>query len=171
MKALLDVDGVVADFSSSILQAVGSKLSPQDHQQWDVMEFLTPDEKSRAREALSDIDFWLNLPLKDMAKQGVEKLRDLGFQIVWVTSPWTSCLGWDTARRSWLSRNFGDDPVVITADKEHVDGDVFIDDKVENVEKWSRAHPDKRAFLFDAPYNRDSDLPRVSWDTILAHLL
>jgi 5'(3')-deoxyribonucleotidase len=164
MRLLLDVDGVVANMVLALLNAIGSKSTPSDFPTWDVLKALPKEEHDRAIEVLEDPSFWLNLPLVEGAKRGVQELRDQGYEVVWVTAPWKSCPGWDEARRSWIRKHFGpDDEIIITADKQTVDGDLFIDDKPDNVESWKKAHPGKPAFLFNTPHNKDSDLRRCSW--------
>jgi len=166
MKLLFDVDGVVADTRQALLDAAEIEKDP-DPKQWDLVKTLSGDEKDRAIEVMNDHNFWVNLPLKDGAKKAIRLLRAAGHEIVWVTSPWKSCFGWDTARRIWIREHFGEDSVITTRDKYHVDGDVFIDDKVDNVEKWRKTHPGKKAFIFDAPSNQDyTGAPRFSWDKV-----
>lgn len=174
MRILLDVDGVVADSVSYMLDILGiSEEKRKKLINWNVLPDMDKEDKKKAIELLSDSDFWRNLPLIDGAKEGVKTLRFLGHDIKWVTSPWSSCLGWEDARKEWLSKNFGgEDPIVFTRDKEEVDGDVFVDDKPENVEKWQRAHPrEGHAFLFDTPFNRTFYWPtRVTWKELVRML-
>ena len=164
MKFLSDVDGVAADFVQRVLDVTGSPLRPEDITQWDVLGMLSVEQREDAIEAMSSPTFWASLEVLDGAKRGVDHLVGLGHELVWVTSPWDSCPGWDVARRGWLREHFGEHDVIITSAKHHVVGDVFIDDKPKHVVDWQKAHPDKRAFLYDAPHNRGTSLPRVTWD-------
>jgi len=168
MIALFDCDGVVADFVSALLDAVGSDLTKEDIVEWDVLKFLTPVEKAKALESLKTYDFWVNLPIIDGARDGIEYVR-FGYQVIWVTSPWLDAPQWAAARREWLRRNFQADPadVHIKKDKSGEEGDFFVDDKVSHVESWQVAHPAKKAFIFDQPYNQDVGLyPRFSWSRV-----
>lgn len=171
MKLLLDVDGVVADFIGSLLETINSKLQPSDIKEWGFLEILPSDERAKAEAVLKKPSFWRNLPLLDGAKEGVQELRDRGFEITWLTSPWESCPGWDRARTEWVHHHFDErDPVIVRKDKEKVDGDVFIDDKPDNIEKWQKAHPNKKAFIFDAPYNQKCMAPRMDWKGAIKNL-
>jgi len=168
---LMDVDGVCADFSRALIAAVGSELRYEDVTRWDILGLFTPEQRELAYDYLSDPEFWRHLPVMDGAQEGVSFL-EVTNNIIWVTSPWSSCEGWEAARREWLNEHFGMDqkgqPYHPTADKERIDGDLIFDDKVDNVVAWAKAHPDKVAWLFDAPYNQDFDWPhRVSWEGIL----
>lgn len=163
-KILIDVDGVTADLVTAVYEAIDSDKDPKSLRQWDFLELLSKEQESHARELMNSPDFWSGLPVIDGAKRAIKHLKDFGHQIVWVTSPWESCLGWETARRNWIRNNFGDDDIVITRDKGHIQGDVFIDDKPQNVEEWKKANPQGKALLFDAPHNREVyHLSTFSW--------
>jgi len=164
-KILLDVDGVVADTRNTIIDEL--QLNDPDPKSWDLVKILPPEDKEEAVALMNEMEFWGGLPLIDGAKKAVRLLKAYGHDIVWVTSPWKSCRGWDQARRFWISEHFGDDPVIIRSDKEEVDGDIFIDDKPENVEAWRKAHPNKKAFIYDQPYNRDyHGAQRFDWSKV-----
>jgi 5'(3')-deoxyribonucleotidase len=164
-KILIDVDGVVADLKAAILDEL--QVEDPDPWKWDFIKKLEPSDQEEAHAALDEMEFWERLPLVEGAKKAVKVLKNAGHTIVWVTAPWTSCQGWDVARRSWLNNHFGNDKMIVEADKEKVDGDVFIDDKVENVEAWKKAHPNKKAFIFDQSYNKDyHGAPRFDWSKV-----
>ena len=167
MKALIDVDGVVADFIGHVLDVLRSTKKPEDITDWHFLTFLSPEEQAKAHELLDTREFWETLPLKEGARDGISHLRDfLGFDITWITSPWPGCAEWADARKAWIKRHFGNDPVIIASDKEKYDGDLFIDDKPANVEKWRNSHLGKQAFLFDTPQNKSVLLPRVTWESL-----
>jgi 5'(3')-deoxyribonucleotidase len=149
-----------------MLDASGTDKSPEDFKSWDVLDELTKEQKKEALLAMSTEEFWRGLPVMDGAKKGVRHLRNFGHQIVWVTSPWESCSGWERARRAWIREHFGDDDIVITSSKGHVQGDVFIDDKPKNVREWRKSNPRGRALLFSAPHNLDEDLTHFTWDDV-----
>lgn len=166
-SVLLDCDGVLADFSTSLLKAVGSSLTAEGVDDWDIFNIIEkhegPDMKADALDVLDDFDFWANMDLMP----GAESLyKSLGApsSIHIVTSPWMACHGWESARRWWLNRHFGIDPrqIIITEAKFKVVGDTFIDDKESHVREWRAAHPNGFGILRDAPYNRHvTDLPRL----------
>jgi len=167
LKWLFDVDGVSADCMASMLEKIGAKATESDIVEWGFEKFLDEREKAKAYELFEDPNFWRELPVKEGAKKVINLIKDLGHEVVWVTSPWRSCFGWANARRAWIEEHFGDDSVIITSDKYHIPGDVFVDDKPDNVEKWKKAHPEKLAIIFDAPWNRDyHGATRMNWDSI-----
>lgn len=168
---LMDVDGVCAEFTPALISAVGSDVRFEDMTRWDVFTYFTPEQRELAYDYLSDPVFWRNLPVMEGAQEGVAFL-EVTHNIIWVTSPWASCEEWESARRDWLNEHFGMDkkgqPYHPTSDKARIEGDLIIDDKPDNVLSWSKAHPGKPAYLFDAPYNQDIQWPhRISWERIL----
>lgn len=171
MKILLDVDGVVADFVKGLEMVLGHTFSSEDKKHWAVHNRLDRATRNQALEEMADAHFWESLPLMEGAKEGVNYLETMGHQIVWVTSPWPSCESWDSARAKWLEKHFDiigkKHHLIIAADKSDVKGDVFIDDKPSHVREWSKKHPEKKAFIYDAPHNQNiADFPRFTWEKV-----
>jgi len=165
LKILLDVDGVVADTRNAIIEKL--QLKDPNPKSWDLVKILPPDDKERVLELMDDMDFWSNLPLVDGAKKGVRLLKAYGHEVVWVTSPWKTCIGWESARRFFINEHFGDDTIVVTSEKHHVAGDVFIDDKVDNVESYKKENPNTMVYIFDQPYNQEfHGVPRFDWSKV-----
>ena len=166
-----DVDGVLSNFSEHLLDTVGSSLSPEEITDWDIFKFLTPDQLHHAQAMLKEFDWWTSLPVMEGAQDGVEYLRSSGYRITWVTAPWKSCPTWKQARRVWIDKHFpGDEELIVTSDKHEYPADVFWDDKPTNVLTYRDVHPDRKCFVFDAPYNRHVEGPRISWATIRDYL-
>lgn len=164
-KILIDVDGVVADFTNTLLDELQVKNPAPT--KWNFIKELDTETKEEAEAILEDEEFWGGLPLIDGAKKAVRLLKAYGHDIVWVTAPWTSCARWEEARRFWISEHFGDDEVIVASDKSDVPGDIFIDDKPDNVRAWQKANPNKKAFIYDQPYNRDyHGAQRFDWSKV-----
>lgn len=151
----LDVDGVLANFTGHMLTALGAPLKEEDVTQWDVFGMLSPELNVKAKALLKTDEFWDSQPLLPHADEGVKLLRDEGFDVIFVTSPWLGHKAWAHVRREWLKRHVGaaPDEVIVCMRKEHVKADVLIDDKLENVRAWATAHVRGLAVLFSAPYN------------------
>jgi 5'(3')-deoxyribonucleotidase len=136
-----------------------------------VLDELGPEEKDRALSILEDPLFWRHLPLIPGAQEGVRALEKAGYEIIWVTAPWKSCVGWADARREWLDEHFGLEEkghgYIPTAEKSAVDGNIFIDDKPENVRDWAMEHPHRRAFLFITPRTKNDPWPdKLDWSRV-----
>lgn len=169
MKILMDVDGVVADTMNHLFELM--ELSEEKRKRikkWKVFDDMDKEDAERGREIMNTPRFWETLPLVDGAKRGIRELKYMGLRITWLTSPWTSCPDWGGIRNTWLRKNFGNDPVIIERDKEKVDGDVLIDDKPDNVEKWKKAHPVGHAILFETQFNKTFEwAPRADWSNLV----
>lgn len=179
--ALCDVDGVLVGFTPQLLRLVGGRVKEDAIVTWDIFEYLDANERECAELLLSAHKFWSDLPRLDGAVHGVERLRQSGYRVKFVTSPWYGCHSWEMARRELLKRFFSAEKkdCVITADKADVHGDLFIDDKAGHVIAWNKAYVDRTnvvdakppGIVFDAPYNQGvvgyhrmkgwSDLDRV----------
>lgn len=171
---LLDVDGILANFIAPVLDHIvevsGRRYAHDDVKVWDIFTAL-PDvahlesavyDQMRMKRACFEI------PLYDGAVDGVARLQELADVLI-VTSPLSGSPYWMFEREAWLSHHFGikHKDIIHARRKEHVDGDIFVDDKVEHVEAWQKQHPTKWALLWDQPYNRMSRHPRVrSWEEL-----
>lgn len=160
MTILIDVDGVLANFSGHVIRTAGVDMTIDDVTQWDLFS-LMGDAGVEAKKRLKDPDWWLGIAPMPGAQDAIDRLRHDGRELIAVTSPWISCKGWGWARREWLKACFGirHNEVIITSAKHLVRGSMIIDDKPETVRKWSAYNPTLPALLFDAPYNRNDDWP------------
>lgn len=168
-NAVVDVDGVCADFVGGLERAINYKLSDEEISQWDFIKHLTPELRSATYRKLAHPDFWRRLEVIKGAKEGIKYLEGLGYQILWATSPWSSCASWEEARENWLDDHFNMHAhghiYIPGSDKSQIKGAFIIDDKPENVAGWMDHHPGKPGFIYDAPYNRDVQLKatRFTW--------
>lgn len=183
----VDLDGVVADYEQALRHAVADMLGrdpatmgPQlrwdfygENSDWGIRDrehFLDLHQQAvvgrrmfatmPAMEGASDVLWWLS------------DEYDVNVRIVThrLVRPWSHDLVVaDTVR--WLQRGREQDgrpripykDVCFIADKAEVGGDLYFDDAPHNISALRSAGFD--AVVFDAPYNRDIDGPRVlNWD-------
>ena len=176
VETICDVDGVVADmvpYLFELLRRDGFEIAdisdPMWHR-WNFFQDMSRDARESAYEIMADSAFWYDLPVVEGAKDGIATMREAGHHIQWVTTPWTSCIGWSDARREWLNHNFGCDQqdiardLTITGNKSNIMADIFIDDKVSNVREWA-ARNDGLALLFKTNFNREAheEMATVTW--------
>lgn len=165
---LLDCDGVLADFLSTVLREAGTGKEPKDITDWDLKKCLTPDEHRRVSRTLSESPHIAReMDVMPGAQAAVLAMRDYGFTVVVVTSPWISNPTWEHQRRKWLGRHFGvrPDDIVSTASKHLVDGAVLVDDKLSTVERWQQTR-DRPAVLFRHPYAPATSIASIdAWDS------
>jgi 5'(3')-deoxyribonucleotidase len=163
---LVDVDGVLCDFIGGVLPLVGS-ITGRTVKHADVHCFdfckalgLSPDHARAVKRHISEVPgWWQHLSPLPGAVEGVARLREIG-EITIVTSPWNSCRTWLHDRETWLKKHF-DIPhadVIATAKKWMVDGDIFVDDRSDTLEKWDAARIARGrpcgAIQWATPHNR-----------------
>lgn len=159
MRLLIDVDGPCADFVGGLLELLGLSAMREHFTRWEIIKDLERYRRGGNRmalEALAKPGFWEALEPVQGAVAAVGDLRGMEHELVFVTAPWLSCLGWGHTRRAWLHQHFDADHrnIIITSRKELVRGDLLLDDKVDNVLAFMQ-HTDGEAYLFDTPHNRE----------------
>lgn len=176
---LIDVDGPVADFCGFYLDIVqtvlGKTFGVDDIDQWDCGKALglRPDELDAVHRVLfADGSCSRVRPCKG-AINGVLALAEIS-DVWFVTSPMLQNRTWAHDRANWIVRHFGSaykSKVVSANRKELVFGDVFVDDKEENLTSWQNRWPASSTVLWDIPPNRYSTftptLRTNSWDEVL----
>jgi len=159
----IDVDGVLARTVPSVLDRMRDKYGPHDATKEDVtewnssVEFEGRDEEvyigPEIVEAHGVEDHVKGLEPKEGAREGLRRLRGMGYEIVIVTNRPSAE---ETVRWSeeWLDANsIPYDEVHSTAEtgKTSVDVDVLIDDHDRNVAEFLR--DGRPAVLFEQPWN------------------
>ena len=154
---LVDVDGVLADFNQAYLNVVnelmGTKYKVADLTEWDMDLCLKiPDKVAKAAEArICEPGFCAQLPEIEGAIHTVNRLSRVS-DVVFVTAPYPGP-HWVHERTEWLRMRAESQKVVHTHHKEYVRGDCLVDDKLDNLMKWSAAWPDGLPVLYARPYN------------------
>lgn len=177
--ALVDVDGVLADFVKDYLELVavvtGRRYPAEQVTHFDigVSLGLTTAQAAAVKRALGDCrNFAADLEPYAGAIEGMAALRSVA-DVYIVTSPWNSNPTWTYDREGWLKRNF-DIPhmdVIHGSAKHLIDGDLFIDDKTSAVVAWQLAHPLGHGVQWQTPYNRLDEYTGPStcnWDQVVA---
>lgn len=169
MRILLDCDGVLSNYVEHLIfelnAAMGTNHTPGDVYEWEVYDALEVPENIRARMELlvQQPGFCAGLPEIPVAAEAMKCLRASGHSLYCVTAPFIGN-NWMHERRDWLRRHMGfhRKQVIFCYDKEVTQGDVLIDDKVDNLLKWSATNPEGTAILFEQPWNRNDP----HWDGI-----
>jgi len=171
---LLDVDGVLADFLGFAIQTMeelsGRTYTREQFTDWDLFQTFDPAWKHEFFYECARPGVAARLARYEGVSEGVSRLQGVA-EVYAVTAPMRNSPFWYTDRAGWLSRQVGipDTHLVYTEAKHLCRGDVFVDDKPENVMAWTKENPDGIGLLWEAPYNRlDRGLTRAtSWDDVV----
>lgn len=179
-RYLLDVDGPLADFYTPCISLIneytGWSKTVDDIKSWHIFRSLDvpKDVEKRIYDKMKSPGWCLSLdPIED-AVEAVQALREVG-DVFFVTSPMQGQF-WTYERTMWLIQNFDAkwSDVIHCSSKHVCAGDVLIDDRVSNLERWKASHPEGVALKFRGPYNRLDpwDGPVIeSWKEELPDLL
>lgn len=181
MLILLDQYGVLANFEQGFYNKwqsrMGDEVPPVP-----LMErksfYLRDDYQKELLPVVEDIytapGFFRDLPPIEGALQAVQRLLELGHDVRICTSPLNQYRNCVAEKYEWVEKHLGFDfthRIIVTKDKTVVNGDVLIDDKpvVTGVQQ-----PKWKHIIFDQPYNRHIDAPRLDWsswqDKIFSHI-
>jgi len=175
MEILLDCDGVCNDLLGYALRCVNAPLHRDEVMTHDFARLLAADVRryDQLLELMDSPGLWAEIPPLEDAQAGVEALRRLGHTLTWVTSPWPSCVGWETVRRRWLHRYFeaGHDEVAIVPGplKHKVAGHVLIEDRPDILQSWKACWLEGLAILHPQPYNRPGLADTRAWPGEIGH--
>jgi 5'(3')-deoxyribonucleotidase len=177
VRVLLDVDGVIADFTGAYLTAVekalGRTYTPADVRDWDIGDALglSTEDRDLVHEVLDQPGVGQGLKPLPGAVAGVKEVMKLA-EVYFVTSPLASSPTWIYDRAIWIEKHFGKeyrDNIISAKKKAPIFGNLFVDDKPQNVDEWSKAWPMCNALLWDIPANRSAKgtyLRVGDWQTV-----
>lgn len=189
--ALIDQDGVVADFERGLLDAfraeypgapfidLGDRRAFYAHRQY--AERFGPEWGEAVRALARRDGFFLGLPAIAGAVDALKEMDEAGHAVFLCTSPLSGSRSCVPDKLAWVEDRLGQewvDRVIISKDKTLV-GDrlqrcVLVDDRPEITGCATR--PPWQHVLFAAPYNeKTQDRPRLrawaSWREVLAPYL
>jgi 5'(3')-deoxyribonucleotidase len=169
----VDVDSVIINIKDEWARRLPiAGITGESFTQWDVhTQFsLSFDD---AYGPLSDRDFYDDMPPIANAREGIEALRRVGYDVVFASS----CVanGYEQ-KLNWLDREgFLATPLsnrssqrdfVGISRKAMLEGDVLIDDRADTFLHWRRIG--RLPILFDQSHNQEVDTPyRADWETII----
>jgi 5'-nucleotidase len=162
--ALFDMDGSLADFTSSMVAALEALRAPGEEPL--TGETIRKAEAShiRARMKLikSQPGFWLDLPLIQSGMEVMEVCRRMGFHIAILTKgPAGHSNAWDE-KLQWCQRHIGRDvDVTVTFDKSRVYGKILFDDYPDYMRGWLKRRPRGLGIMPVTPDNEDFEHPNV----------
>ena len=143
LRTLIDCDGVLSNFTKMFLEVVqtqfGVEAKPSDGENWDLFDY--PEVKAIKNDVwkyiLGTKGIIRGLEKFAYADELISRLREEG-EVICVTSVTTGGFYADE-RIMWLIEEMGFErfDIILAYKKYLIDGDVFIDDKPDNVIKWA----------------------------------
>lgn len=155
MRILLDIDGVLADWTGQVKRVVELHGGTMDITRWFKRQSLPAAIQVNVFRIIAAPGFAASLPVLPGAIEAVQQLRKAGHTVQFVTSLW-NCPTWVHDRNHWLVRHklcSAPSGVIYAKEKFMVKGDVFVDDKPENVVAWKQEWPLGVPVLWHQPWN------------------
>jgi 5'(3')-deoxyribonucleotidase len=146
-----DIDDVVLNLMNSWLKIYNKEfndnLKPENITDWDISSFVKPEAKQRIYEYIENKDVFNNAIPIEGALDGISKLKEWGFRIVYVTAnnPFN-------VKQDWLKRNrFLTENIdfVQAYDKSLIHANYLLDDKFQNCQDFKYG----QSWLFSQPWN------------------
>jgi 5'(3')-deoxyribonucleotidase len=169
MRILIDCDNVLCSFTAEFLIMLSYTsgrygLREEQVKDFDFKSVATSRELALTWKNVDETKEWCaSLPALSGIDHQLRILRSAGHEVVAVTAPRFGPY-WMYERAKWLDdHGFGKDRMIFTHAKHCVTGDVFIDDSLENVQKWTAANPTKLCILVDKSWNQKVFDPTDVW--------
>ena len=156
---LIDMDGVVADFSAKLLKTAKERgygeVDPSNVKSFKIHDEFPEKFHEGINNIISERGFYRDLKPIDGAIEGIQEMMEYSFfEVFFCTSPWNTSETCIRDKQNWLSQYFGKKilkRLVVTNDKTLVRGDYLIDDKPTI--KGVFDNPTWEQILFSQPYN------------------
>lgn len=172
MDIALDVDGPLASLHTEWYRRYNrdfnDNLSLDRVTSWDTHLYVKPECGKGIYKYLHDADLYEHVPVMEGAQWGVQRLRELGHNVMFVTSCVT---GMADQKAAWLVRHgftrgetrpgFLPIDMIVATDKKWIAADLLIDDAAHTIKEWVMSR--RRAILFDFPHNQNLDMPSMHW--------
>lgn len=172
-RALIDCDEVLCDFLTPAFDVLylmtGTRRTAHDLTTWGLFPPFDTKHREAFEKHIRNAGFCSSLHPLPGAVEGLRLLQEVADVFI-VTAP-THGPHWYFERVEWLKRHF-DIPaksVHQAYHKSHVNGDLLVDDKLQNIVSWAEEHPNGKPFLWGQPYNKDArNFTRVlSWAPVI----
>ena len=159
-RLLCDVDGTTADFMGEVYRQAELETGVK-YCHADTVDYWFKDCKhaSLFKEIIHRAGVFADLEPITGAVRGINRLRE-SYDVVFCTSPPEGSTTAENEKREWIARHFDlsmANEAIVVLDKSKVLGKVLIDDNPDMSQEasWS-------LIMFDQPWNRQVDLPRMS---------
>ncbi len=154
--ALLDMDGVVADWHGALQRDLKDVLGKD-------LKRLSPRARQRVEWLIRGQDGWyLNLKPIPLGLYIEKTLRDIGFTVMIATKATTKTPTAWSEKVKWCTRHLPNvELMTVTGDKTKIYGKILVDDMQKFAEPWLRHRPRGIVIMPDQPWNKGYRHPRV----------
>jgi len=176
---LLDMDDVLCDLVKPWLKKLSTQFKinviKADIISWDIGAIVSTKfpkiKKEQVYDCLREVGFFEQLPIMPNARETIEKIQELGWRIVIVTSlPTIEHNSGQVVQEklTWLDKHLRglikDRDVIFTYQKNLIAGDVLIDDAPHNLEIFPH-----KTIAFSQPWNQlvDTDARVNNWNEVI----
>ncbi len=174
----IDCDEVCSSFVKGVLAEVKRlfeiEVDPATIDNYLFIEELpiTDEQRVELQARINAEGFCLGLDEEPGAYEAIRALRKLGCGINFVTTPYYSSKFWMAERAQWLlQRGFAEsaEEIAQLTRKELLAGDVFIDDRADNVKGWVDNHEYGLGIVFAKPWNVNhaAGMRLTGWEQVL----
>lgn len=167
---LVDQDGVIADYTGLLLERF-QETHPrlycplrEEIRSFRVKNSFPQEFRDKVQELCDEPGFYRDLPVIDGAVEALREMLDRGDEVFICTSPSLNNPTCMHDKYEWMLAHFGKEflyRMIITKEKAIVRGNYLIDDRPKIP---GRMTPTWQHILYDQPYNRDVDKPRLTWN-------
>lgn len=172
LHILLDADGNMMDWGGRWDHIRTSEYTEwnnlpltQDQRSFNLKLNLSEEEAAIVDEIFNRPGFYRDLEPFEGAVEAYHKMVEAGHRVQFATSPWWSNSTCLQDKSESILQHFGEEAqksLILTSDKTTIMADFLFDDKPEIKGFYT---PVWQQILFDQPYNREIDLPRItSWE-------
>lgn len=157
MRVIIDVDDVLADLITVWVRRYNKKyhdnLKVKNITDWNIAKFTKAECGDKIYEFIESPHLYNYIKPLPYALEGVNEIRDLGFEIVYATHSTVGAAGrkylWLKQHGFWNEK----DHYVETKSKHILNGNLMIDDNYSNIEKFI-ANTSGFGLLMTRPWNK-----------------
>jgi hypothetical protein len=163
--ALIDMDGTMVDYNSTMLAKLEELRSPFESPVTKIEG--APDYIERRMELIkNNPGYWKSLPLIEEGIKIIDLFRELQFILVVLTKGPKRCSTAWTEKYEWCMEHLPDASVTITQDKGGQYGKVLFDDWPPYITRWLEWRPRGLVLMLDQPWNQDFEQANLSQNII-----
>lgn len=170
---LLDLDGTLIDWDRKFLESWNQR-SIVTRNSYYMEDCVEEPYRQEALDVMRSPGFFEFLPLMKGALKAIEEMEEHGFNLKICTAPIYESDYCCQEKVNWIKKNLGEKwlkKLVMCSDKSLIKADYLIDDKPFDQLNDNQSPACWKQIIYDQPYNRDSNLPRIyrwkDWAKIL----